>query len=410
MKYLLIIPVFFFTIIILLGQPNGTVRGVLIDKETEQPIPFANVFFEDTIMHGTISNDLGVFELSNVPMGKRIQISHLLYDDIAIEAPAIGSPSTYHLQSSTLSLPTMVVDGKYAAQLIQKAYEHAKASEQVWSGKGFYRQLSQKGTTYSEVIESFCAINFSNKGIKSWEVKEGRYGKTLEEESFRFTNFSFFSRGLPMYNTYKEKKKKKKEKIIYVPVSNKSHYYTFEIVEFIEKPNGQEIAVVHCQPKQEEVPAAIYLLESWYYIDTEQYDIYQAKAVVKNEFGMKLNKNKMTLKQPIFSFTFSFRKDKEKGMVLDFINASAAFSIYEAKQFQYDFKVNSIFYCYETGMAKQQNFKKAKIGQDDLSIAKKARYNPAFWKNHSMIKKTPLEAKVITDFEKAGFLGNFLAQ
>jgi len=85
MKYLLILPFFFMINVFLYGQESGTIKGVLIDKETDQPIPFANVFFEDTTMHGTISNDLGAFELTNVPTGISIQVSHLLYDDFAIK-------------------------------------------------------------------------------------------------------------------------------------------------------------------------------------------------------------------------------------------------------------------------------------------------------------------------------------
>ena len=49
------------------------VSGELIDRNTKQPIPYSNVVLfnlNDSIINGTITNDLGKFKIINIPWGK----------------------------------------------------------------------------------------------------------------------------------------------------------------------------------------------------------------------------------------------------------------------------------------------------------------------------------------------------
>jgi len=310
------------------------------------------------------------------------------------------------LAAAILELPTAVADGKYAIQLAEKAYQKAMAAEQIYSGKGFYRQLSKIDGQYTEAIESFVNIHFSNKKIESWEVVEGRYGKIKKEGILRFTNFSYFTRAFPIYST--SKKRKKKKKTAYVALSNKLNEYEVEVDQFLQKANGQEIAIIHCIPKNASDKQNTLLIENWYYIDTETYEIYQMKSVIPHSMGIEIDNPNLQVREPTFTFQFTYKKDLERGMILDFIQTNVNFSIHKNEQFAYTIDVNSLFYCYAIFDAIQNTFGKTKKNVDDLAAASKAPYNPAFWEKHPIVKKTPLEKKVLEDFEKAGFFGNFL--
>ena len=389
---------------LLFAQETITFNGTIKEAATGHPIAYATVSYKSAGTHGTISNDAGVFELFDVPLGVTIEISHLLYEPQTYTLTNSDSLQI-NLSTTTLALPTAVVDGEYARQLAQKAHEKARATKQVYKGKGFYRQLSKVDGEYTEVIESFVDIHFSNQQIESWEVIEGRYGKTKKEGIIRFNNFSFLSRGVAVYTTPpKKKKRKKKKKNAAIALSEDLNEFHVEVAQFLQKADGQEIAIIHCIPKNKGTKNNRLFIESWYYIDTETYEIYKMKSIIPEWLG---DKSKLKVQEPLFTIQFTYKKDSKRGMVLDFIQVLADVEIHKNEQFPYPVAVNSLFYCYAIFDAKQDTFEKAKRKIDDLEVASKANYNPAFWENHPMLKKTPLEKQVMEDFEKAGFFGTY---
>ena len=405
MKKIYIALLFLLHIGILFSQEQKTIIGHIKDVQTGSPIAYATVSYELVNTQGTISNDVGGFELFDVPLGTTIKINHLLYETQSYTITNYDSIEI-NLAAAILELPTAIADGKYAIQLAQKALEKAIASEQIYSGKGFYRQLSKIDGQYTEAIESFVNIHFSNKKIESWEVIEGRYGKIKKEDMLRFTNFSYFSRGFPIYDN--SKKRKKKKNIAYIALSKKLNEFDVQVDQFLQKANGQEIAIVHCIPKDKSANKNSLFIESWHYIDTETYEIYKMKSIIPHPMGAKPSNPNFQIREPLYTFQFTYKKDLERGMVLDFIQCNGNLSLYENEKFAYTVDVNSLFYCYAIFGATQDTFGKTKKKIDDLDVASKAAYNPAFWEKHPILKKTPLEKKVLDDFEAAGFFGNFL--
>lgn len=85
---------------------TGKIRGFVIDKETDSPIPFANVVVEGTT-NGAVANDEGYFILSNVPLGKQVIVTSFLgYETIKTEVTVsevrIASIKVYMASSSEL--------------------------------------------------------------------------------------------------------------------------------------------------------------------------------------------------------------------------------------------------------------------------------------------------------------------
>ncbi|WP_273566873.1 carboxypeptidase-like regulatory domain-containing protein [Maribacter halichondriae] len=71
--------------IVLLAQESVTLSGQLLDQETQEPLPFANVavhqFEDDALVSGAISNETGRFEILELPFGKyRLYFSFLGFE------------------------------------------------------------------------------------------------------------------------------------------------------------------------------------------------------------------------------------------------------------------------------------------------------------------------------------------
>ena len=50
----------------------------------------------------------------------------------------------------------------------------------------------------------------------------------------------------------------------------------------------------------------------------------------------------------------------------------------------------------------------AKGGEVDLATIKKITYDPAFWQNNAVVKRTPIEEQVMKSFEQKGNFGTML--
>ena len=64
---------------------TGKVRGFVLDKESDAPIPFANVVIKGT-NNGAVANDEGYFILSDVPAGKQVVVTSFVgYETVETE-------------------------------------------------------------------------------------------------------------------------------------------------------------------------------------------------------------------------------------------------------------------------------------------------------------------------------------
>lgn len=72
---------------------TATIRGVVVDAVTDEPLPGANVMIENTApLIGTSTNQNGVFEINNVPLGRHdIKVSFLGYKPVLRSGVLVSS-------------------------------------------------------------------------------------------------------------------------------------------------------------------------------------------------------------------------------------------------------------------------------------------------------------------------------
>lgn len=145
--------------------------GVLHDAKTQDPIPFANVFFLSNQGRGGISNQNGEFLINFYEQDRSDQlvISQLGYENYRLELKSISKDTVYIQMTPSfhaLQEITVISDRglrgvvKEALRRIPENYGTKK-----YLLEGFYREYSISDSVYAEVIEAFV------------KVQDGRYVK-----------------------------------------------------------------------------------------------------------------------------------------------------------------------------------------------------------------------------------------
>ncbi len=115
-RLLFVFSLCFTSIIQMSAQTTGKIAGVVTDKSTGEPIPFANVFVEGTSL-GAASNVDGNYVIINIPPGLyRVTGSVVGYQKQTVTDVRVNVDFTtrlnYQLSSGAVDLPTIVVQGE----------------------------------------------------------------------------------------------------------------------------------------------------------------------------------------------------------------------------------------------------------------------------------------------------------
>lgn len=98
-----------------LTAQTGTIRGNIYDKNTGEPILYANIFIEGT-QFVTNSYSDGFFSLNNVPVGTHTLLAtYIGYDSLKVEVIVTEGQIQYkslYMEESTIQLSTVSVSGK----------------------------------------------------------------------------------------------------------------------------------------------------------------------------------------------------------------------------------------------------------------------------------------------------------
>ncbi|MFP4341460.1 MAG: TonB-dependent receptor domain-containing protein [Cyclobacteriaceae bacterium] len=105
------------------AQGEGKISGVIIDKDSQEPIPYATVALilpaSDKPVDGTVADDKGKFQLKNVPVGNfRLIISFIGYENLEVNSVEISEKENnldlgkLFLASATKQLDEVVVQGQ----------------------------------------------------------------------------------------------------------------------------------------------------------------------------------------------------------------------------------------------------------------------------------------------------------
>ncbi|TLM87330.1 carboxypeptidase-like regulatory domain-containing protein [Hymenobacter jeollabukensis] len=368
------------------------VQGRVVD-EKQQPVPFVSVVLPDG-SSGTATNEVGEFRLRLAAPAPQLVVFGVGYQRTTAAVPAGGQPLTVTLPASVVALPEVRVSSReQATALVRRAYAKLlRHQADTYYGKGFYRQKTSQAGQYREFFDAFADIRFSPQKIDGWDLGEARFAYT--PGGVDFTNFSAITRLLPLFQTAADKPSR-----LLLPLSPAGlQVCTFSLDAYLTEQE-RELAVVSFAPPAGTPTAATGKL----YIDPATAALHRLELLLPADAMLNTGGAKgpgasqegamLHLTTDLVPVADSLTRLASKRAELDM-----QFLVREA--FTEDVHVSSYFLVYQlTPRLKGQSYAAMSQQTNDLQQIRKRRYNPQFWRDNEIIRASPVEERVVRDFE-----------
>jgi hypothetical protein len=373
---------------------QSRLTGKILDAATGQPVPYASVSVLDTNA-GTTSNAEGEFELKATLPG-RLVISELGHRRDTVAVASNNTPLLVRLQPASVALPE-VTTGTYTEELIKGAYrELRRTNGRKTFGQAFYRQVTRIDGDATEVQEMVWDIQTSNAQLEGSALAQGRFAK--KKALLSYNNFSIFSKAVNFFRAQDDSIAE--ASLISLRVAER---YKLKLLGLTQNGTQQlaEIDLV-CKDENARIPHANVI------IDAATYQILRLRLETT---GLSTKSN-----NPLFKFSkqlsrveFGFRPEPA-GAVLEYLQINYEASMSRALKSNLPITVSSFIYFYNGSPAPAPGitYLPAQPGGSDLAAIKKTTYDPAFWQNNAVVKRTPLEEQVMKSFEQKGAFGTML--
>jgi hypothetical protein len=376
------------------------IKGKVINQLDGSPIPFANISLTET-NKGTSSNEEGEFEIVLSGFPSELLISHLAHEKKLVYVYDDQDELIIELTPAPKELKEVTIRSRGNKnayyQLLNRAYDKlAKIQNSHQYGKAFYRQKSSREDRHTEIFEIFYDIKYSAVGIEDWAVQEGRYAFQQDKDYDIFLynkNFTLLSRMFPVLQPATDS--------YIMPVNQEvKKYFDLTLSDIIRYEN-RYIAILDYKPKPiVDKPAPSGQL----FIDFDDYSILKMTGRF-TDTSLEIigfSDTKSDWDNYNLDFEVSFIDDHSDMQQLDFIKINHSFDYYFNQKFVGRINTSSFLTFYE----QYTPAKNKKLGgaidyrTSDMEIIDRVGYNPVFWKRNPIVKRTPLEEKLIMDFEQ----------
>ncbi|WP_139923694.1 carboxypeptidase-like regulatory domain-containing protein [Hymenobacter sp. DG01] len=399
MKSALILTVALTTVSLAQAQ-QITLKGRVVD-EKHQPVPFATVA-QAVNEPGTATNEAGEFSLRVAKVPQKITVISLGHAPTTIEVKSATDPILITLSSSTVALPEVRVRNpeQVATELVKRAYAKlARHQKQEQYGKAFYRQKQRHNSEYSEFLDAFYDVRFTNQGIGGWQLEQARYATAAEETGVDMSNFSAAVRLIPVFEP------KPSRRTLAVPLSPLAEkQFKFHLREVLQD-KGQETAVIDFTPRLDlNQPATFGTL----YLDFKTAAIRRVESNVPIGNLMTLQFSEgTTLASQSFRMVTDFSPANDSLSRLQSVRADQRIVLsYQGKPDTTEISGNLFFYQ-NTAKPAAKGYKTTGVNYNDLKQAMKQNYNAKFWRDREVLRASPVEEQVIRDLEKRKAFGSF---
>lgn len=367
--------------------------GKVLDAATGQPVPYASVSVLNTTT-GTTSNAEGEFELKTALPGWLV-ISELGHRRDTVAVASNTAPLLVRLQPASVELPEVQV-GSYLEELIAQAYRQLrKTHDQKQYGQAFYRQVTRLDGDATEVQEMVWDAATNNAGVVGTALAQGRFAK--KKGLLNFNNFSSYTKRYGLYNA--EDDSLKQESIIGLHVTN---YQTLRLLGITQDGTHQLVEVGFISKSNAAANGSIV-------IDEATHQILRVRFT-SPAFHIKVNNPTFKFKNEITQLEWVFLARPGGAATLDYLKVDYQANLGRMMKADLPIHVTSFAYFYNGRPTPNTSvtYAPVKNGEVDLAAIKQTTYDPDFWQNNPVVKRTPLEDQVMKSFEQKGAFGTML--
>jgi hypothetical protein len=375
---------------------QGQVTGKVLDKQTHQPVPYASVAVLGS-QAGTTSNAEGEFVLTVKSLPAKVVVSQLSYGRDTVAVAAAGALRPIELVSAAVSLPDVDM-GSYSAELLKKAYRQVQRTRgQFDYGQAFYRQITRNGSEPIEVLEAVWDVKISSAGLDGTRLAQGRYAS--RPGLMNFSNFSLYTKVFGGFSGVAASDTAASHAVVSLAAER------LYILKFkgLTQGEGRQIAEIEFATRPG-IPA----VSGSVFIDIATYQVVHARAIRALE--MHSNKKSYVFKNGVVSLEVDF-KSQASGALPNYVKVSSSLVVSQPRKPDVPVQVESLAFFYDskpvpTGLP----YVGPNAPLSDLAAIKQKLYDPTFWRDNPVVKRTPMEEEVIRSFEQEKAFGTMLAK
>jgi len=406
------------------AQNSLFIKGSVFDGKTGEALVSASVYYNNS-QRGTITNDEGEFVLPIIPQSDSVTISYLGYKAKSFLSSEI--PEKIYLIQSDLMLseilitpdyPYILVDSigkKYSEIRKQELELYASSENSVDKFKKYsyyYRQITKTDKVYNEFIESFfTGINYRDN-IKELELQEGRYARiqpsTKDEYLISFTNFFAFNCNAGFFTPYLTDKAINSKKFYHRYIQpNVRDIYVIKITERFTNHNDEDIFVLNFTPKKAVLDKKRIIMEGRIYVRMNDMCVVRSEGRVINYASMvNYHDKSVSAYNTNMRFSVSYKDVRDRDIpIVESVQVNYEVGVKRKKKY-HTAQVKSTLFLTEP--VNSTNKEKMESKDDLKKVIAEKEYNPDFWANNPIVKRTKIEEEVIRSFEGKKLFGNFL--
>ncbi|WP_303310656.1 carboxypeptidase-like regulatory domain-containing protein [Hymenobacter sp. BT730] len=383
------------------AQAQVLLRGTVIDKDTREPLPFVSIGVSGTSL-GTASNENGEFSINLPSLPRTLVFSELSHQRDTVRVTSAAEPLAVALASASITLPEVKV-GSYAFQLVDRAYRRLQNSyDQKFYGKAFYRQITRIGGEPTELQEVIWNVKSNNSRIEGTAIAQGRYAGKQALTSF--SNFSLYTRSFGLFDPRADSTKS-----LALLSPNTFKNYLLEIKGIVAGPDSTKggVAEITFETRPE---LTRYESKGTIWVDTDTYQVLRYQMTTPNFTATSSNPNQK-FRNPELQIEMAFQDaaGATGSTPLSYMKTNLRAELTSTGKAATPINVQSFTFFYDTTPT-PTGIKYAPAGTKDrdLDAIRSIKYDPEFWANNPVVKRTPVEDEVIAAFERKGAFGTMI--
>lgn len=377
-----------------LACAQAPVNGRVLDAQTRQPVPYASVRVPGTTL-GTTANAEGEFVLSVRQLPAKVLAFGLGYGRDSATATQPGADLVLRLVPAPIMLPT-AEPPSYAAQLLMLAYRQVQRTRaQAQYGQAFYRQVTRNADEPTEVLEAVWDVQASSAGLAGSRLVQGRYG--TRPAPMDFSNFSLYTKtlggfcGLSAADTTDS----------HAVVSADPNKYFVLHYRGVAQHGAQQLAEVAYESRP-----GIAVVQGSVYIDLASYQVLHARAT--RQLQITASSSKVSFREGTVAMEADFTPTAT-GALPNYVQVNAILVMARKGKPDMPVRAESLTSFYDlrpapTGLP----YAGPEAAAGDLAAIRKKAYDPAYWRDHPVVKRTPLEDGIMHSFEDKKAFGTLL--
>ncbi|GHU91476.1 hypothetical protein FACS1894155_11170 [Bacteroidia bacterium] len=377
------------------AQENRHITGFVYDKVTGETLISASVYYDNS-SNGTITNREGEFIIEKIPDADSLVFSYVGYATKKYETNKL--PQRIELDPLPVDLSEVIVkpfDVKHFVRQVWKKYNRIYLDEKNNKNNEsafFYRQITQTDSIYNEFIECFFTAENTYCLGREFLIKESRYAKIKPDSTFLLSVTDYYSNSF-LYPFLPENPSKKEFNVFIQP--NFDVVYDVSIDNRLDSQEGN-IIVLNFIPKKK---TKINALSGKLYVRESDF------AIIKMDGIHNRNLSDSKIKTTNL-FCVNYKDTEKKGYpIVESVNCISNYTTTQRKRIH---NIRIISTLFAVDMKFEPPIKITKTGKDLLKLVSLMPYNPEFWKNNPIIKRTPVDEKIIKSFEDKNAFGTMI--